>query len=962
MNLKQLICFSWNENGKKKGYHVFARSNGIDERDVNTVIERLAYLPPKNITAATLEKLAETSRLLGYPSRGDSGLHFVVQREIDAVFPTDCAFFMLPSGECCCARVTYCGVDYRLSVWGNYIIHAYIFPYDKRISPVSLLMSQKFKTRILPRELQVCDTQRPLPLVEVEESAYTTETVGQLLRTKGAASMSRILDCIFAAIHENMDIYINGNEDDVLFWMLACQSVLPVDIVMLLSFSTCRFSDSDGSPFRIKHIITKLGNHYNYKLSPSDTSRIVVDPKNKIFSDRVPKLQLSSLMTYLLMNEPSEAEVLRDLIGTYLKTHGAIDSDDICLIYRLARTDIYDGISEIELCEALGGIALRSFGSDTVDRVIEKYLEHASNGMLKVKLYGLLASYHTSPEQIMSAMFYRAIRELAEGRMNAHDALDIFTEEDFGRETFRYILRSLDEKRVLFEHTMANAATRSFVFRLLFAGFCDFSEKRAADILVELIESAIKSDFSREGEIPSCINELISVTEYDEMTYRRVVYGYYDYCRVNEDEFASWCELVVLLFEQGRKLSSEAGLCAFIMRELDYGALLQYMRRGDTEACRVLYLLSSLHRFGSISDRTYSDFVYGKFNDFLSRSSDAKLISLVIDGLKNDNARLIEALSNYVPLTDRRTVFDIYKSTVGDGKSADNDFLLALHTSDVRYIGTAIVGAGIVKRDAFLEYLKNWYSKGYYKKCFAKSFTKLSRDVPEGEMWYFLSTVFALTGERFGSQRADFELWIGALAQKIERYIGRETNLVRVLSEAKAVTNRNGSKLPIPCEIILQTEAALDGKGDISLAMAREFTERSSADLRDVYVRLYGVRLMGLCVSDMDHETISAAVWLALLCSDREHFKKLVRYSSKLGSASMRILLGRVADARIIEKDADKVEEMIVALAKNMKISDYISLKKRIFSQYGEESYGEIFTEAEEKFGILARKKLEKIK
>ncbi len=962
MKLKQLIYFSWNENNKKKGYHVFAKSNGIDERDISMIIERLTYLPPKNITSATVEKLAETSRLLGHPSRGDSGLHFTVQREIDALFPTDCAFFMLPSGECCCAKVTYCGVDWRLSVWGNHIIHAYIFPYDPKISPASILLSQKFKTNILPRELAVCETQRPLPIVEIDEPLSTLEALGSLVKSKGAGTLSRILDCVFAALHEDMDIYINGKEQDILLWMLACQSLLPSELVMLLSFSTCRFSESDGSPFRIKHIITKLGSHYAYKLSPSDNTHISVEPKNRIFSENAPKLKLSSLMTYLLLTSCSEAEVLRDLIGTYIKTNGVIDSEEICLIYRLARTDIYDGISELELCEALGGVVLRSFGYETVDRVIEKYLDYASHGILKIKLYGLLASYHSSPEKIMDDMFHRILRELADGRISARDALGMLTEEEFGKDTFRHVLRRLDEKRGIFEQSMTNLSTRSFAFRFLFAGFCDFGDQRAADLLIELIPSAVRTQGERDGVIPNCITELISVVEFDEMTYRRVIYGYYDYCRTT-DEFSSWCALVVLLFEQGRKLSSEAGLCAFIMRELEYGVLIGYMKRGDRQACCILSMLAALRHFGAVSERAHSNFIYDKFGSFLSRSADKEIISFVVSGLRNDNERLLEVLIHYAQNTDKRLVFDIYKKEIGDLKSSDSDFLASLYESDVKYIGTAVISSGIKTRDDFLYYLENWYSGGYYRKCFQKAFARLWKQTSEGDMWYFLSSVFAVCKDKFSTtQKADFELWASALATNVENYIGKESNFMHVLTEAKEVTLRNGSTLPIACEILFETEVTLSGKGDLSLSLAREFTKKASEDLKDVYVRVYGTRLVGLCVSDMDTETISAAIWLAVMSCDRENFKKLIKSASRLGSAAIRILLGRVTDARIIEKDPDKAEEMLVSLAKYMKSADYIALRKKVFAKYGEKKYSAMFEAAEEKFGIVAKRKLEKEK
>ncbi len=962
MKLKQLIYFSWNENNKKKGYHVFAKSNGIDERDINTIVERLRYFPPKNMTDATVEKLAETSRLLGHPSRGDSGLHFTVQREIDALFPADCAFFMLPSGECCCAKVTYCGVDWRLSIWGNHIIHAYIFPYDPKISPASVFFSQKFKTTILPRELAVCETQRPLPIIEIDEQSVTLEELGRLVKAKGTGALSRVLDCVFASLHEDMDIYINGTEQDILFWMLACQSLLPTDLVMLLSFSTCRFSDSDSSPFRIKHIVTRLGSHYAYKLSSSDATHISIEPKNKVFSEKASKLKLSSLMTYLLLTDPSEAQVLRDLIGTYIKINGVIDSEDICLIYRLARTDIYDGISELELCEALGGVVLRSFGHETVDHVIEKYLDYASDGMLKVKLYGLLASYHSRPEKIMDNMFDRVLRELVKENVSAHDVLDMLVSEDFGKDTFRYILRGLDEKRGLFEQTMTSTSARSFAFRFLFTGFCDFGDQRAADLLIELIESAVRAEGERDGVIPECINELISVVEFDEMTYRRVIYGYYDYCRIT-GEFSSWCTLVVLLFEQGRKLSSEAGLCAFIMRELEYGVLIEYMKRGDREAKYVLSMLFALRRFGAISERAHSNFIYDKFGGFLSCSADKEIISFVVGGLKNENERLLEALVHYAQSTEKRMVFDIYKKEIGDSKSEDKDFLESLYNSEAKYIGTAMISFGISTRNDFISYLNNWYSKGYYKKCFPKAFTRLLKQTSEGEMWHFLSSVFVVCKDRFSTDRKiDFGLWTSALATNIENYIGKESDFMNILSGAKEVTLRNGSVLPTACEIILETEETLGGKGDISFDLAVEFTEKASENLKDVYVRTYGIRLMGLCVSDMDTETISAAIWMAIMSSDRENFKKLIKSASRLGSAAIRILLSRITDAEIIEKDPDKVEEMLVSLAKCMKSTDYLALRNKVFAKYGKKKYSTMFEAAEEKFGIVAKKKLEMIK
>jgi hypothetical protein len=109
----------------------------------------------------------------------------------------------------------------------------------------------------------------------------------------------------------------------------------------------------------------------------------------------------------------------------------------------------------------------------------------------------------------------------------------------------------------------------------------------------------------------------------------------------------------------------------------------------------------------------------------------------------------------------------------------------------------------------------------------------------------------------------------------------------------------------------------------------------------------------------MDEETISAAVWLAILTSDRESFKKLMKSARKLGSSPVRIIVGRVFDAGIVEKDSDKVEETLVSLAKYMKIADYVSLRKKVFTKYGKRKYSAMFDASEEKFGILSKKKLE---
>ena len=146
------------------------------------------------------------------------------------------------------------------------------------------------------------------------------------------------------------------------------------------------------------------------------------------------------------------------------------------------------------------------------------------------------------------------------------------------------------------------------------------------------------------------------------------------------------------------------------------------------------------------------------------------------------------------------------------------------------------------------------------------------------------------------------------------------------------------------------------------MSLAKEFTKKASENLKDTYVRTYGMKLLGLSSTDKDVETISAAVWLAIVSSDRDNFKKLLKGASRFSSSSIRILLGRVTDALIISEDPDKVEEMIVTLAREMKLADYLALKNKTLSKYSWEEYGNTFFLAEEKFGIFAKKRLEKQK
>lgn len=954
MKVKQLICFSWNEEDKVKGFHVFAQSSGIDERDIYAIAQRLAYRPSSKLTSATVKNLAETSRLLGYPKRGDNGLHFAVQREIDNIFPTDCAFFVLPSGLLCCARVTYCGVDYRLSVWGNYIIHAYIFGYDSKISPASVLLSQKFKTHLTVNDLKVSRKQPAIPELEITEPYSSLEALAKLVKKKGTGTLSRVLDCVFASIRKNMDIYINGSEDDILFWMLVCESLLPREITVLFPFSTCRFSEDDGTPFRIKHIISKLGSHYDYKLSSSDRGHISIDTQNGIFSDNASKLQLSSLITYLFVTNPGEINVLRELIGTYVKTHGVIDSDVICLIYRLARTDIYEGISEIELCSALDDLALRSFGSETIDKVVEKYLASTAHGSFRIKLYGHLASYHSHPEHIMINMFYRIMRELSDGKMTAREALEKLSEEEFGKNTLKYIMQTLESRYELFKFAVSEGATRSFIFRLLFSGFYDLGEERSADMLIRLIPDAIKYENEKENNIPSCITELVSVVEFDENIYRRVIYGYYDYCCWNFSEFAGWCSLITLLFEQGRKLNSEAGITAFIMRELTNGKLYEYMRSGTPETATVLSLLSMLRRCGAISEKAHANFIYDKFRDFLVYSEDRDIIICVIDGLKGENERLVEALSKY-SLANKGLVLEIYKNSVSRKRAGDKNLLGVIHESDIRYIGETTVSSRITSWESFISYLKDWYVIEKYTMCFARAFVRCFEDCAENESWYFINEVFSICKDRFSaSEKGDFDILINTLDENIVQYIGKEANLLQLLLDIKKI----GGNLPTTLSLVLETELTLAGKSDISLPLSIKFLQEAKEDVKNTYARTYSTRLIDLCTKASDSETVSSAVWLSVIGAEIGDFLGTLKYISKLTSPSIRIILSRVISSGLIDKDREKVETMLSWLSKAMKTPDYLTFKRSTLAAHPDGKYDELFREIEDDFGLIAKRRL----
>jgi hypothetical protein len=181
---------------------------------------------------------------------------------------------------------------------------------------------------------------------------------------------------------------------------------------------------------------------------------------------------------------------------------------------------------------------------------------------------------------------------------------------------------------------------------------------------------------------------------------------------------------------------------------------------------------------------------------------------------------------------------------------------------------------------------------------------------------------------------------------------------LKLLSEAKAVTDHNGSSLPCACETLLETGLALAKKGDILPNTARSFTENASGELKDIYVRTYGIRLVSLSVSDSDEDTISSAIWLAFVCSDDENLTKLIKHVSKFSSSSVRIILGRMIDAGIVEKYPTRFFATVCALAGNMRPTDYISFKKRVIARYGKKKYSDLFVNIEEGFSIITRRKL----
>ncbi len=955
MKLRQLILLSWNEEDKIKGFHVYAQSHGIEERDIYAVAKCLAYRPSEKLISPTVKNLAETARLLGFPKRGENGLHFALQREIDSTFPTDSAFFVLPSGALCVARVTYCGVDYRLNVWGNYIIHAYIFGYDPDISPVSVLLSQNFKTYLKVDDLQPRRTSPPIPVFDMTEPVSSLEALGKLVKMKGAGTLSRILDCIFTAMRRGMDIYINASDKDILFWMHVCQSLLPYEITALLPFSTCRFAPDDGTPFRIKHIITKLGSDYSYKLSAGDQNHISIDIKNGIFSDSANKLQLSSLLTYLLLNDTEGLNVLRELIGTYVKTHGVIDSDEICLIYRLARSDVYDGISEFELCKTLDDAVLRSFGSETVDSVVEKYLDATTDGSFKIRLYGHLASYHTCPEKIMTSMFYRMLDELSSGRMTFREALDKLSDEPFGQTTFAYVMDNLPLFEDVFERAMSEGAQRSFVFRLLFTGFYDMRVLKAADTLISLIPTAVKCEKERESVIPESITELISVVDFDENIYRRVIYAYFDYCRSDYSEFSAWCSFATLLFEEGRKLNSEAGLTTFTVQQFDRGELYAYMKTGNIEAANVLKLLGMMRHCGALSEKGHANLIYRKFKAYLYSVDDFEIATLVIDALKNENEMLVDALSVYSRLDAGRTL-EIFKAKVARSRPNDIKLLTALGGSSVSYIGEMIVSSNIKSWESFLAYIKDWYLAGSYEKSFSRSFKKAFDDCDAHGSRYFLGEVLNLCKGRFlSSERSDYDLWVNTLDANLSLYLGKDATLIKLLSDARRI----GGKLPTFSELVYESENSLAKQGDMSLSLAREFLSNATENNKKVYLSVYMQRLVGMCVGDSDRETISSAVTVMILGADREMLERFIKILSRLSSASVRIILSRIVEANVISSAPERVNEIFCATAKHISTNDYLQLKNNTLSRYGVKKYGQIFRHAEDAFGILARKKLE---
>ena len=215
--------------------------------------------------------------------------------------------------------------------------------------------------------------------------------------------------------------------------------------------------------------------------------------------------------------------------------------------------------------------------------------------------------------------------------------------------------------------------------------------------------------------------------------------------------------------------------------------------------------------------------------------------------------------------------------------------------------------------------------------------------------------MFSICKNRFStSEREDLDLLIKILDTNIGSYIGKEANLLQLLSDIKKLSG----DLPTASELVIETELTLIGKSDIFLPVSIRFVQTASDTLKNTYTKVYGTRLVDLCVGASDSETISSAVWLVVLASDGNTFANIVKYISRLASGSVRIILGRVISAGLIDEDKIKVENMILSLSKVMKMSDYLMLRKNVSSKHPNIKYDIIFDRVEESFGIIAKRKL----
>ena len=81
MKVKQLICFSWNEEDRVKGFHVFAQSSGIDERDIYAIAKRLVI---PHVRMALSAAMGHVSRRMIKQSLGRT-MHATAARPVKSV-------------------------------------------------------------------------------------------------------------------------------------------------------------------------------------------------------------------------------------------------------------------------------------------------------------------------------------------------------------------------------------------------------------------------------------------------------------------------------------------------------------------------------------------------------------------------------------------------------------------------------------------------------------------------------------------------------------------------------------------------------------------------------------------------------------------------------------------------------------------------------------------------------------